>query len=87
MEVPVADQEQRRQVEDFVALDQPAIAPRVHPAQAVHRQFEAGQRGPRPAAGSAAVAGEHQQGNAGHGQQTAIGVEVGQFQGGHYTQA
>ncbi|MNM93907.1 hypothetical protein D3C81_1062950 [compost metagenome] len=74
VELAVANQEHGRKVENFVALDQPAIAPGIHPAQAIHRESERGKLHPRPAAGGTSFPGEDQQGNAGQGKQMAICV-------------
>lgn len=76
----ITDDEQGRQMENLIALHQPAIAAGIHPAYAIDRQAHPRQLATRPPAAGTAYAGKNQQGNSGERQERVVGVEVRQFQ-------
>jgi hypothetical protein len=72
-------------MENVIALHQSAVGAGVDPAQALDGKAHSRQLATRPAAAGTAYAGKYEQGAARQIQQPTVGIEIGQFQAGHYT--
>ena len=76
----VAHHEERRQLEDFIALHQAEILLRIDPHQPLDRQPHPREPLARIATGRTALGGKDQQRGARQVEQSPIGIKIGQFQ-------